>query len=110
MIRWPLALLLLAGCVAAPTSPPTPLAIEIVADHDHASLAGHAFAADHTRIGGSDLDTLLAGEPGRGSDLQFHDGRGLAAMAVNGGAGGFVLLNATDLSVISRYRSGSEDN
>ncbi|HUR68661.1 MAG TPA: hypothetical protein VM370_05390 [Candidatus Thermoplasmatota archaeon] len=99
--------LLLAGCATAP-APASPVLLELPLDHDHAALAGHDLAQGLRRVGGIDLEALLAGEPGRASDLQFHEG--LAAVAVNGGSGGFALLDATSLKVLSRYRSGSEDN
>lgn len=107
----PLLVLLLAGCAAPAATPvdaPT-LAVEI--DHDHAALAGHDDAHGFDRVGHLALDELLGGEPGRASDIQFHGD--LAAVAVNGGSGGFVLLDAKDprhLVPLARYRSGSEDN
>lgn len=101
--------LALAGCVA-PAAPPQ-LGFDLPLDHDHAALDGHALAVGLARVGGLALRDLLGGAKGRASDLQFH--RDLAAVAVNGGTGGFVLVDASEppaLRTIGRYESGSEDN
>lgn len=104
--------LLLAGCLA-PAAPAGDAALVVapVEDHDHALAAGHDAAIGLREVARLPLDDLLAGEPGRASDIQLHDD--LAAVAVNGGSGGFVLLDASDaptLRPLARYRSGSEDN
>lgn len=102
--------LLIAGCATPALDAPAPdLAPDV--GHDHLALEGHTLAWNMARVGGLDLDALLDGEAGRASDLQFHED--LAAVAVNAGAGGFVLLDASDprnLTVLSRYRSGTDDN
>lgn len=80
-------------------------------EHDHAAAVGHDLAVGLEPAGFADLRALLGAAPGRASDLQFHGG--LATMTVNGGAGGFLLLDLSDPAharVVGRYRSGSEDN
>lgn len=112
-LAWVLVLLL-AGCLQAdPTAPAVPDASTpppLVADHDHRADA-HVASKGLTLVGHVLLKDLLGAEPGRVSDVQFSGT--LAAVAVNGGSGGFVLLDASDPAkptILSRYRSGSEDN
>jgi hypothetical protein len=107
--------LLAPGCVVPPPAPASGAQAAsgwaLPASHDHKDPAAHSLAVGLRQVSFVDLRTLLAGEPGRASDVQFHGD--LAAVAVNGGSGGFVLLNVSDPAhprVLSRYRSGSEDN
>lgn len=110
-----LVLLLLSGCVATPAhdgaAPRLPDGLALPPAHDHKDPHAHDLAFGLKQVGFMDLQTLFAAEPGRASDVQFFGD--LAAVTVNGGAGGFVLVNASDpahMKVLSRYRSGSEDN
>lgn len=112
---------LLAGCLAQPAPAPAgpeadageafPDAFSLQQGHDHADPAGHGFAWNLEAAFVLPRAELLEAEEARLSDIQFHGG--LAAVAVNGGSGGFVLLDASEppaLRVLGRYRSGSEDN
>jgi hypothetical protein len=115
-----LAVALLAGCAQpapapadAPPLPPAPFADAFAgqAGHDHQDPAAHAFSWGLDVAALVPRADLLGDEPGRLSDLQFHGT--LATVTVNGGSGGFLLLDAADplaLRVLGRYRSGSEDN
>lgn len=119
-----LAVLLLAGCAATPEAPKgTPQDDSVVAvlarafafgdGHDHGDASQHDASWGLEEAGRLARADLLGGETARVSDFQVHEGRGLAAVAVNGGSGGFVLLDAStppDLRALGRYRSGSEDN
>lgn len=104
--------LLLAGCAAPAASPPRPVAApELVVDHDHAAAEGHDLAWGLEQVALVPASLLLGGEAARVSDVQFHGD--LAAVTVNGGAGGFVLLDVADpddVRVLSRYASGTADN
>ncbi|HWH08788.1 MAG TPA: hypothetical protein VNX21_06275, partial [Candidatus Thermoplasmatota archaeon] len=80
-------------------------------DHDHAAAEGHDLAWGLEQVALVPAALLLGGEAARLSDVQFHGDR--AAVAVNGGQGGFVLLDVSrgdDIKVISRYRSGTSDD
>jgi hypothetical protein len=83
-----------------------------VIEHDHKAAAGHDVASGFSLLGFLDAREILGTEPGaRLSDIQFHGD--LASVTVNGGEGGFVLLDVKDPAhpkMISRYRSGTEDN
>jgi hypothetical protein len=114
-----LALVLLAGCLAAtpPPAAPSPTAQQlaqafaVTTDHDHKDPKAHDLALGLQQVGGVPLAKLTGGDGGRASDVQFFGT--LAAVAVNGGAGGFDLVDVSDPAhptVVSRYRSGSEDN
>lgn len=118
---WPLLALLLAGCAAPPapdapaaTAPPPDAFLDAFAaqmGHDHADPAPHAFSWGHEVVAAIPRADLLGEEPGRLSDLQVRGD--LAVVTVNGGSGGFVLLDASEapaFRVLGRYRSGSEDN
>lgn len=130
-----LVVALLAGCATAPVADPdaspfpTPFAADFLdtLDHDHRDASLHTLAAGLELEGFLDARDALGDEKARFSDIAFQpcaappEGgaahRCFAAVALNGRAGGtaggFLLLDATDptdLVVLSRYRSGSEDN
>lgn len=120
---WMLGLVLLAGCLGAQPSHSTDTALHarasalaslaLVTDHDHTDPTSHSAAVGMSLASFFPLQDILQGEPGRASDLQFSPDGKFASVTVNGGSGGFVLLDATNapnLTVISRYHSGSEDN
>lgn len=114
---------LVSGCLQLDSAPHDPALVEprlllgVAADHDHRDPALHGLAANLELVSFLDAARLLGEEEARLSDLQFHDGRQLAAAAVNGRTGettgGFLLFDASlpgDLRLYARYRSGSEDN
>lgn len=107
-----LCILLLAGCAApAAVQPPAPQLPALLVDHDHAAAEGHDVAWNLQQVALVPTSLLLGDEKARVSDVQFHED--LAAVTVNGGKGGFALLdvaNVDDIKVISRYESGTSDN
>lgn len=117
-----LMVLLVAGCLG--TSPETGREqirtidlneLDVGIDHDHDDPALHRFVHGLELVQFRDARDLIGDEEARLSDIQFSGS--LATVTVNGRAGpssgGFLLFDASDpanLKLLSRYRSGSEDN
>lgn len=103
---------LLAGCAApAPALHERAPDLTPTVDHDHTVAAGHHLAWNLELHGSLPLRTLFDDPGARASDVQLHED--LAIVTVNGGEGGFVVVDVTDPSapvVVSRYRSGTNDN
>jgi hypothetical protein len=114
-----LVVLLLAGCAGsnrAPTVKVPPIRLpDIEVEHDHTDPAAHQVAVGLSLAGFIDAKPLLGAEPARFSDIQSYGN--ITVVTINGrtqgSPGGFYVFDAstpTVFELLSRYRSGSEDN